>query len=170
MRELDRRIRADNAASVSDDPENDDRIERLRKMITRPPEKERLALHTFYLQGASSENARRIMGLSRSDRSREHKQIGGLRRLREFIGPNIVRSTTTKIAAGAVIVIAVLAGVLRIGGPDVALAGVLERVEQVHAFMYKIETTVIGRMMWDTPARDTEQEGTNIVSTNYGMK
>ena len=45
---------------------DDSRIELLRKMITTLPEKERLALHTFYLQGNSADNARRIMGLSRS--------------------------------------------------------------------------------------------------------
>lgn len=48
------------------DPPDDDRIELLRKMIARLPEKERLALHTFYLQGKSADNARRIMDLSRS--------------------------------------------------------------------------------------------------------
>ena len=47
-------------------PSNDGRIEQLREMITALPEKERLALHTFYLQGKSAEVARRIMGLSRS--------------------------------------------------------------------------------------------------------
>ena len=51
--------------AVSDPPE-DDRMELLRKMITMLPEKERLALLTFYLQGKSADNARRIMGLSRS--------------------------------------------------------------------------------------------------------
>ncbi|MBC8470583.1 MAG: sigma-70 family RNA polymerase sigma factor [Planctomycetes bacterium] len=45
---------------------DDSRIELLRKMITTLPEKERLALHTFYLQGNSADNVRRIMGLSRS--------------------------------------------------------------------------------------------------------
>lgn len=45
---------------------DDSRIELLRKMITTLPEKERLALHTFYLQGNSADNIRRIMGLSRS--------------------------------------------------------------------------------------------------------
>jgi RNA polymerase sigma-70 factor (ECF subfamily) len=55
----------DNLAVVLDPPD-DSRIELLRKMITRLPEKERLALHTFYLQGKSAEVARRIMGLSRS--------------------------------------------------------------------------------------------------------
>jgi RNA polymerase sigma-70 factor (ECF subfamily) len=48
------------------DPPDDDRIELLRKMITTLPEKERLALHTFYLQGNSADHARSIMGLSRS--------------------------------------------------------------------------------------------------------
>ena len=48
------------------DPPDDSRIELLRKMITTLPEKERLALHTFYLQDKSADNARRIIGLSRS--------------------------------------------------------------------------------------------------------
>jgi len=48
------------------DPSNDGRIERLREMIPRLSEKERLALHAFYLQGRSADNARTIMGLSRS--------------------------------------------------------------------------------------------------------
>ncbi len=113
---------------------------------------------------------RHSMMTSLSDPSTQHKQIGRLGRLREFIGPHIVRSRTTRIAAAAVIVIAVLVGVLRIGGPGVALADVLETVEQVHAFMYKMKMTVTGRMMWDTSARDMEQQGTNVISTDYGMK
>ena len=61
-----------NNASLNDTkagaPETPDehRIELLRKMIKTLPEKERLALHTFYLQGNSADNVRRIMGLSRS--------------------------------------------------------------------------------------------------------
>ena len=54
----------DQAAAL--EPPDDSRIELLREMITTLPEKERLALHTFYLQGNSAEAARRIMGLSRS--------------------------------------------------------------------------------------------------------
>ncbi|HUU19615.1 MAG TPA: sigma-70 family RNA polymerase sigma factor [Sedimentisphaerales bacterium] len=52
--------------AVAPDPPDDSRIELLREMITTLPEKERLALHTFYLQGSSAEAAHRIMGLSRS--------------------------------------------------------------------------------------------------------
>ncbi|MHC4693709.1 MAG: RNA polymerase sigma factor [Planctomycetota bacterium] len=47
-------------------PSNDGRIEQLQATITKLPEKERLALHAFYLQGQSADNARRIIGLSRS--------------------------------------------------------------------------------------------------------
>ncbi len=55
-----------NVGSMNAGPSNDGRIERLREMITTLPERERLALHTFYLQGSSAEAARRTMGLSRS--------------------------------------------------------------------------------------------------------
>ncbi|NIP25060.1 MAG: sigma-70 family RNA polymerase sigma factor [Phycisphaerae bacterium] len=47
-------------------PSNDGRIEQLQATITKLPEKERLALHIFYLQGKSANNSHRIMGLSRS--------------------------------------------------------------------------------------------------------
>jgi len=55
-----------NVSSIIAGPSNEGQIERLREMITTLPEKERLALHTFYLQGSSAEAARRTMGLSRS--------------------------------------------------------------------------------------------------------
>jgi RNA polymerase sigma-70 factor (ECF subfamily) len=62
----DKRVGLEDAGRAIANPSNDCRIERLREMITALPEKERLALHTFYLQGKSAEVARRIMGLSRS--------------------------------------------------------------------------------------------------------
>lgn len=55
-----------NVSSVIAGASNDGRIERLREIITMLPERERLALHTFYLQGSPAEAARRTMGLSRS--------------------------------------------------------------------------------------------------------
>jgi RNA polymerase sigma-70 factor (ECF subfamily) len=59
-------VELNDAQAVVPDPPDDSRIELLQQMITTLPEKQRLALHTFYLQGKSAENARRIMGLSRS--------------------------------------------------------------------------------------------------------
>ena len=74
----DKHVLLDDTEPAIANPSNDDRIERLREMITVLPEKERLALHTFYLQGNSADNARRIIGLSRSgfyrvlERARKH--------------------------------------------------------------------------------------------------
>jgi RNA polymerase sigma-70 factor (ECF subfamily) len=44
--------------------ETDDRAARLRQAISRLPERERLALHLFYLKGELSEVARAMLGLS----------------------------------------------------------------------------------------------------------
>ena len=45
---------------------NDDDTELLRQTICELPEKERMALHLFYLQEESVESAREVLGLSRS--------------------------------------------------------------------------------------------------------
>jgi len=66
LRSQNKSVRLNDAQAVAPDPPDDNRIELLREMITTLPEKERLALHTFYLQGNSADNAHRIMGLSRS--------------------------------------------------------------------------------------------------------
>lgn len=69
-----------NTRAAASETTDENRIEMLRKMITMLPEKERLALHTFYLQGNSANNVRRIMGLSRSgfykvlERARNHME------------------------------------------------------------------------------------------------
>ena len=65
-RTQDRHSRLNEAKPAIAGCSNDGRIEQLREMIRKLPTKERLVLHTFYLQGKSADNARRIMGLSRS--------------------------------------------------------------------------------------------------------
>ena len=62
----DKHVGLDDTELAIANPSNDDRIEQLQAMITTLPEKERLALHTFYLQDKSADNARMIIGLSRS--------------------------------------------------------------------------------------------------------
>ena len=52
------------AAETSE--KGDDRIACLRQAIALLPEKERLALHAFYLQEQDAEQARAVLGLSRS--------------------------------------------------------------------------------------------------------
>jgi len=66
LREANRYARVEAAQSDIDDPGDDSRIEQLREKIAMHPEKERLALHAFYLQDKSADNAARVMGLSRS--------------------------------------------------------------------------------------------------------
>lgn len=45
---------------------NDGQIDSLQEKVAELPEKERLVLHTFYLQGSSADNSCKILGLSRS--------------------------------------------------------------------------------------------------------
>jgi len=66
LRSRNKNVGLNDDQAVAPEPPDDSRIELLREMITTLPEKERLALHTFYLQGNSADNAHRIMGLSRS--------------------------------------------------------------------------------------------------------
>jgi outer membrane lipoprotein-sorting protein/predicted house-cleaning noncanonical NTP pyrophosphatase (MazG superfamily) len=85
----------------------------------------------------------------------------------------IMKSRIIKLAAAAVIVIAVLAGLpfFSGNGSGVVLAGVLERIEQAQAFMYRMKMTTTGAMMSGMPAgKKIEMEGTIIISNEYGMK
>ncbi len=66
LRSQKKNVGLNDARTIAPEPPDDSRIELLREMITTLPEKERLALHTFYLQGNSAEDAHKIMGLSRS--------------------------------------------------------------------------------------------------------
>ena len=78
LRSQNKNVGLNDAQAAAPDPPDNSRIELLQEMITTLPEKERLALHTFYLQGNSAEAARRILGLSRSgfyrvlERARKH--------------------------------------------------------------------------------------------------
>ncbi|UCG57136.1 MAG: sigma-70 family RNA polymerase sigma factor [Phycisphaerales bacterium] len=65
-REQNGRADLSTGAAAGVEPSDDHHPERLRRMIGRLGEKERLALHAFYLQGKSADEARRLVGLSRS--------------------------------------------------------------------------------------------------------
>ena len=66
LRNSKRCAQVNNVKSDIDDQPDNGRIQQLRETIATLPEKERLALHAFYLQGKSADNACRVMGLSRS--------------------------------------------------------------------------------------------------------
>ncbi len=54
------------AYASSIEQSNDGQLEQLRESVRKLPTQERLALHIFYLQENSADDARRILGLSRS--------------------------------------------------------------------------------------------------------
>ena len=81
----------------------------------------------------------------------------------------IMKSRIVKLAAAAVIIIAVLAGLpfLPKDTASVTLAGVLERVEQAKAFMYRMKIEMSGSMI---PGGMMEMNQEITISADYGMK
>jgi hypothetical protein len=82
----------------------------------------------------------------------------------------IMKSRITKLAAAAVIIIAVLVVIDNIGPSSVALAEVLDKVKQVPVFMYKLKMQVTGDIVQGRPLGNMDQEATIIISTDLGMK
>ena len=87
----------------------------------------------------------------------------------EFIWRTIMENRTMKLAAAAVIIIAVLAGLpfLSDNRTGVVLADVLEKVQQARAFIYRTKMTTTGNMI---PGMPSEQEIAVTVSNDYGTK
>jgi outer membrane lipoprotein-sorting protein len=83
----------------------------------------------------------------------------------------IMKSRISQLAAAAVILIGVLILTRFFVGTDksVVLAGVLEKVEQVQAYTYKMDITFSERTNPEKPMTQ-KIEGTIIVSNEYGTK
>jgi outer membrane lipoprotein-sorting protein len=80
----------------------------------------------------------------------------------------IMKSRITKLAAAAVIFIAVLAGIPFLNPKQgIALGDVLAKIEQARAFMYKLK---IARTENLTTGMPSEQEIAVTVSSDYGIK
>jgi len=78
----------------------------------------------------------------------------------------IMKSRITKLAAAAVIFVAVIAGWPFLDN-QVALADVLAKIEQVRAYMYRVKMTTTGNLTTGMPS---EQEIAVTVSNDYGTK
>jgi outer membrane lipoprotein-sorting protein len=76
----------------------------------------------------------------------------------------IMKSKITKLAAAAVIIIAVLVVINNIDRSSIALADVYAKVQQAQAFMYKMNATMTNNKV------QTEMEVTFIISNQYGVK
>ena len=85
----------------------------------------------------------------------------------DLIWSTIMKSRITKLAA-AVIIIAVLASLPFLGGKDsgIALATVLERINQTNAYMYTMEMKITGKLM--PVAQETKILATH--SNDFGTK
>jgi outer membrane lipoprotein-sorting protein len=81
----------------------------------------------------------------------------------------IMRSRISKLAAAAVIILVVLAGLPFVGKKEqgVVLANVLDRVEQAKAFMYKLKISTTRDITTGIPG---DHEVAVTVSTEYGIK
>lgn len=79
----------------------------------------------------------------------------------------------SKFAAAAIVVVSISLLFLFNSGPQsVALADVYSKVQQVHAFMYKMSMTMsgMGEMMGMPDSGPMQSEGEVLISTEYGMK
>jgi len=84
----------------------------------------------------------------------------------------IMKSRTIKLAAAAVIMIAVLLGVpfLPKSTTSPTLAEILAKVEQPRAYMYKMNMKVSGSVMKKISPWGQEMTGTVTISEDFGMK
>jgi outer membrane lipoprotein-sorting protein len=90
---------------------------------------------------------------------------------RKSIQEIIMKGRLIKLAAAAVIILAVIFGIrIFVGGTSVALADVLQKVEQAQAFIYKMKMKTTGDIQPGMPPGEQEMEGTMTMSTEYGMK
>jgi outer membrane lipoprotein-sorting protein len=100
----------------------------------------------------------------------EHKQAPKTKNIN--IRRIIMRSRVIKLAAAAVIIIAVLIGLHQFSTSieSIALADVLEKVEQVQAFMYKGKMNMTGNMQPGMPVGPQQAEINVTISAEYGIK
>jgi len=113
----------------------------------------------------------RVLAFAEAVLAKTTKNQGVVPLRRPSIRSKIVKSPITKLAAAAVILIGVLILTSLFVGTNknVVLAGVLERVEQAQAYMYKIDMTMTEHTNPEIPMIQ-KIEGTIIVSNEYGTK
>ncbi len=101
-----------------------------------------------------------------SARLKSAAQAGAGLRLRRLI----MRSLTAKIAIAAAVMLACAGGFYLVGGTkNVALADVLNKVEQVSAFTYRMTMHVKGAMPGMSP-EGTDMTTTALIANDYGAR
>ncbi len=84
----------------------------------------------------------------------------------------IMRSPITKLAAAAVIILAVVLGIPFFGpsSQSVTLAGVYEKIQLIDAFTFKTNMVMTGNIQPGIPSGPVESRGTSLISNEYGMR
>ncbi len=112
---------------------------------------------------------RQTLMASLPDRSKRHKRAGRISHALAFIGDTIMTSRITKLAAAAVIIIALLIGLNYFGGSldiaGVAWGEVAKKVEEIQMFSYRIKLRISG-----TPKEKIELEIVMYNSQEHGMR
>ncbi|MHC4751554.1 MAG: hypothetical protein ACYTFW_16990, partial [Planctomycetota bacterium] len=87
------------------------------------------------------------------------------------LGSKIMKSSITKVAAAAIIIIAALIGIYRITAPSIAWADVAEKLDKIHSYIYRqreSKTSGPQKEGFEFIGQDTEQIIYN--SANYGRR
>jgi acyl-CoA-binding protein len=118
---------------------------------------------------ASAELDKRVhdditMELSKSERTKSPAQ--------KNIGRIIMKSQITKLAAAACVVLAIIFGMRFFvsSSTSVALADVLQKVEQVQAFRYKMKMNMTGNIQPGMPSINRIDDYTITTSNTYGTR
>jgi len=113
---------------------------------------------------------------------KQHKRAGRISHTLAFTGETIMRSRITKLAAAAVIIIAVLIGIHQfsgsIDGASVAWASVVKKVEQAKTVSFRLKTSMTGMPDSEIMVYDSSEYGSRmdvysdgkIVTRIYGPK
>jgi len=113
----------------------------------------------------------RILAFAEAKLAKSSKTLDVAELRRPLIRSKIMKSPIPKLAAAAIIII-VLVGLhfLSDNKSGVALADVLTKVEQVKAYMYKINMKVTGSVMTKISPWGQEMTGTVTISEDFGIK
>jgi len=118
---------------------------------------------------------RQKLMVSLPDRSKEHKRARRINHLLAFTGETIMRNRITKLAAAAVIIIAVMLGINYIGGsPDgasVAWADVLDNIEAARTltYIFEIEKGDI-KEVFETRIKEPYLQRSDVIESPYKYK
>ncbi len=120
----------------------------------------------FDFEGWKSKNPEAVKALQQGPESSSAKSLTEDLNLWRMI----MKSRIIKLAAAAVIILAIFFGFFNTGNQSVSLAGVLGKMQLVDAFTYRINMVTTGNMQPGMPSGPSNIEATILISNDYGIK